>query len=191
MIVESRGNVYSVDCSTEVECMIYFIADTHFSEENIRLYENRPFVSVTEMNRALVQRWNERVNKEDEVYVLGDFGADGQEALFLGQLNGKKFLVKGNHDIRTNQYYRDCGFEEVYDYPVIIKGFWILSHEPLYVNTNMPYANLFGHVHNSPIFNTYSNQNYCVSVERIHYTPISFDEIVLAIQNEGNKNETQ
>lgn len=169
--------------------MIYFIADTHFSEENIRLYENRPFENVAEMNRAIVQRWNDRVNQEDVVYVLGDFGADGQESLILGQLNGRKFLVKGNHDVQANQYYRDCGFEEVYDYPIIIKDFWILSHEPLYVNTNMPYANLFGHVHNSPIFKTYSSQHYCVSVERINYTPISFDEIVLAIQNEAGKNK--
>lgn len=168
--------------------MIYFIADTHFSKENIRLYENRPFESVAEMNRAIVQRWNDRVNQEDEVYVLGDFGADGQEALILRQLNGRKFLVKGNHDVQANQYYRDCGFEEVYDYPIIIKDFWILSHEPLYVNTNMPYANLFGHVHNSPIFKTYSSQHYCVSAERINYTPISFDDIALAIQNEAGKN---
>ena len=169
--------------------MIYFIADTHFSEENIRLYENRPFESVAEMNDVLVQHWNARVNSNDEVYVLGDFGADGQEALILEQLNGRKFLVKGNHDVRANQYYRDCGFEEVYDCPILIKGFWILSHEPLYVNTNMPYANLFGHVHNSPIFRTYSSQHYCVSVERINYTPISFDEIASAIQSKGNKNQ--
>ena len=103
--------------------MIYFIADTHFSEENIMRYENRPF----------------------------------------------------------------AGFEEVYDHPVIIKNFWILSHEPLYVNSNMPYANLFGHVHASPMIKTYSRQHYCVSVERIHYTPISFDQISLAIQGDAEK----
>lgn len=51
------------------------------------------------------------------------------------------------------------------------------SHEPLYVNENMPYANLFGHVHNSPIFKDFSKQHYCVSVERINYAPISFEEI--------------
>lgn len=117
---------------------------------------------------------------------MGDFGANGQEKEILAQLNGRKFLVKGNHDIQTNQYYRDCGFIEVYDYPIIFKDFWILSHEPLYVNTNMPYANIFGHVHNSPIFKTYSNQHYCVSVERTQYAPISFDEIIMTIQKSNN-----
>lgn len=162
--------------------MIYFIADTHFSEGNILRYENRPFESAEAMNREIVSRWNGVVREEDEVYVLGDFGAAGQEALMLDQLRGKKYLVKGNHDTESNQYYRDAGFAEVYDHPVIIGDFWILSHEPLYVNTNMPYANLFGHVHNSPIIKTFSRQHYCVSVERIGYTPIPFDEIVRKIQ---------
>ena len=166
--------------------MVYFIADTHFGEENIRLYENRPFVDITEMDNVLQKRWNSHVNQQDTIYVLGDFGANGQEKEILAQLNGRKFLVKGNHDIQTNQYYRDCGFIEVYDYPIIFKDFWILSHEPLYVNTNMPYANIFGHVHNSPIFKTYSNQHYCVSVERTQYAPISFDEIIMTIQKSIN-----
>lgn len=157
---------------------IYFIADTHFGEENIMRYENRPFENAAEMDNAIISNWNKMVKEEDEVYVLGDLGADGQEASLLSQLKGKKYLIKGNHDTQSNEYYRKVGFQEVYDYPIILKEFWILSHEPLYVNVNMPYANLFGHVHNSPIFKTYSRQHYCVSVERINYEPIAFEEIV-------------
>lgn len=155
----------------------YFIADTHFSDERILRYENRPFACVKDMNDSMIENWNRMVNEDDLVYVLGDFGADGQEAVILEQLKGKKYLVKGNHDTKSNEYYREAGFEEVYDYPIILDHFWILSHEPLYVNTNMPYANLFGHVHNSPIFKAYSKQHYCVSVERIDYAPISFEKI--------------
>lgn len=169
------------------EILIYFIADTHFSEENIILYENRPFKDAAEMDSTLLERWNQVILKEDEVYVLGDFGAQDRESFIVSQLKGRKFLVKGNHDTKSNSYYRDCGFEEVYDCPIILKNFWILSHEPLYVNTNMPYANLFGHVHNSPIIKTYSNQHYCVSVERINYTPISFNDIISNIQNQNYK----
>lgn len=165
--------------------MIYFIADTHFSEKNIMLYENRPFENVQEMNREIVNRWNMVVEQEDQVYVLGDFGATGQEPKLLRQLKGKKFLVKGNHDIQSNAYYREAGFVEVYDCPIIIKNFWILSHEPLYVNTNMPYANIFGHVHNSPIIKNFSSQHYCVCVERIEYTPISFERIISEVQKQS------
>lgn len=164
---------------------IYFIADTHFSDETIIKYENRPFQSVSEMNSKIIHQWNTTVEKNDIVYILGDFGADKNEFSILNQLNGEKYLVKGNHDIYSNAYYRHAGFTEVYDMPVIFNEFWILSHKPLYVNNNMPYANIFGHVHNSPIFRTYNNQHYCVSVERIHYTPISMDEIREKIQSQN------
>ena len=160
---------------------IYFIADTHFGDERILRYENRPFDNAEEMDRELIRRWNAKVNAEDTVYVLGDFGAGGYESDVLSKLNGKKYLVKGNHDTASNEEYRRYGFFEVYDRPVIIDGFWILSHDALYVNENMPYANLFGHVHGSPIFKDYSKQHYCVSVERIDYSPINFDEIKKAV----------
>ena len=70
--------------------------------------------------------------------------------------------------------------------PVLYKDFWILSHDAIYVNSNMPYANLFGHVHNSPIVKDYSSQHFCVSVERINYRPISFDEIVQKVKEASN-----
>lgn len=161
---------------------IFFIADTHFSEENIMRYENRPFTNVENMNEELITNWNKLVGKEDEIYVLGDFGASGKEKEILNRLNGIKYLVKGNHDTQSNEYYRQAGFEEVYDCPIIVEGFWILSHEPLYINENMPYANLFGHVHNSPLFKDYSKQHVCVSVERLNYSPIGFGDIKKRIQ---------
>ena len=114
---------------------------------------------------------------DDKVYVLGDWG------LFSpALLSGTKYLLKGNHDSLRSQAYRDMGFDEVYDLPVILEDFWILSHQPLYVCENMPYANLFGHVHASPLYRTYSSQHYCVSVERTGYAPVSFEEIKRRIQ---------
>ena len=80
-------------------------------------------------------------------------------------------------DMYDSNYYRNNGFTEVYDLPVILDGFWMLSHEPLYVNKNMPYANIYGHVHNNPNYNDYSSHGYCVSVERIGYKPVSFEKI--------------
>ena len=166
----------------------YFIADTHFGDDNIMRYENRPFECVAKMDEVLIANWNETVTENDEVYVLGDFGADGNEKEILSKLNGIKYLVKGNHDDKSNDYYREAGFKEVYDLPVIYKNFWVLSHDAIYVNSNMPYANLFGHVHNTPIVKDYSSQHYCVSVERIEYTPILFDEIMKKIK-EASDNE--
>ena len=173
--------------------MIYFVADIQFGDDAIRRYENRPFLDVREMNESIIANWNKIVTEEDEVYVLGDFGAlsygdeGGNQVEVLAKLNGIKYLVKGNHDTESNQFYRDAGFGEVYDKPVIFEKFWILSHEPLYVCENMPYANIFGHVHGSPLYKDYSSQHYCVSVERIGYMPVSFKEVADKIrQGKGN-----
>ncbi len=157
--------------------MIYFIADTHFGDQRILRYENRPFESAQAMDEELARRWNETVAPEDTVYVLGDWGIFSPALL-----NGIKYLVKGNHDTLSSQAYRDMGFAEVYDLPVILEDFWILSHQPLYVCESMPYANLFGHVHASPLYRTFSSQHYCVSVERTGYAPVSFEEIRHRIQ---------
>lgn len=165
---------------------IYFIADTHFTEENIIKYENRPFKNVQEMDDSLINAWNKIVTDEDMVYVLGDFGGKRYEKFILSELNGKKYLIKGNHDENSNEYYRNSGFVEVYDHPIILNNFWILSHEPLYVNENMPYANIFGHVHNSPIYKTYSKNHYCVSVERTNWSPVSFDTIMKKVKKGDN-----
>ena len=156
---------------------IFFTADTHFCSRAIMNYENRPFSDAEQMNKAIIENWNRAVSPEDTVWHLGDFGADGREAEFLSALNGTKYLVKGNHDTASNSYYRECGFAEVYDFPVVFENFWILSHEPLYVNTNMPYANIFGHVHANPMFRDFSPQHFCACVERTDFTPVSFDEI--------------
>lgn len=158
--------------------MKYFIADLHLGDARIIDYENRPFADVDEMNDVLIKNWNDTVSPEDEVYLIGDIGDEKQ----ILQLNGVKYLVKGNHDTKSNAYYRECGFAEVYDHPVIIDGFWILSHEPLYVSENMPYANIFGHVHNSPVYRTFSSHHYCVSSERTGYKPIAFDMIAVAVK---------
>ncbi|MFD2915278.1 metallophosphoesterase family protein [Psychroserpens luteus] len=79
---------------------IYFTSDHHFGHENIIKFTNRPFGSVEEMDQELIKRWNSRVNKHDKVYHLGDFGLCKAERMrdILEQLNGKIFLIRGNHE---------------------------------------------------------------------------------------------
>lgn len=163
--------------------MIYFIADTHFGDNNILNYENRPFLSVDKMNKELIDNWNRVINETDKVYVVGDFGT----VEYIKKLKGIKYIVKGNHDTESNDFYRQNGFKEVYDKPIILEDFWIISHKPLYVCENMPYVNIFGHVHNSPMYKDYSSHHFCVTVERIDYRPISFDDIKKQVM-EGKNN---
>ena len=79
----------------------YFTADTHFGHEGVLRMCERPFSSVRDMNRTLIDLWNARVRPDDIVWHLGDFalGATPEEAASIfAALNGSKRLVKGNHD---------------------------------------------------------------------------------------------
>ncbi len=167
----------------------YFIADTHFGDSRIIGYENRPFESVQEMDKILIEKWNEIVTVEDTVYVLGDFSSYNdikKDRELINCLNGDKVLVIGNHDThRTTKEWRELGFLECSLWPIIYHGFFLLSHEPMYINSNMPYANIYGHVHGNASYKDASPQSVCISVERIGYQPISMDVIMSKI--EGSK----
>lgn len=157
----------------------YFISDTHFDHAKIIEYCNRPFNSVDAMNEFIIKQWNNTVNKNDIVYHLGDFAFGGKDFVtsIVSQLNGNIYLVKGNHDTNANQYYRDCGFKEVYDHPIIVKDFLVLSHESMPFVMNQMYVNLYGHIHDSPMFETWGKGSICLCVERHHYKPVSLEEI--------------
>lgn len=53
---------------------LYFTSDHHFGHKNIIKFSERPFQDVHEMDEVLIQKWNEKVQPEDEVYHLGDVG---------------------------------------------------------------------------------------------------------------------
>ena len=44
----------------------------HFGHQNIIEYENRPFDNADQMTRTLVKNWNKVVQRDDEVFCLGD-----------------------------------------------------------------------------------------------------------------------
>jgi calcineurin-like phosphoesterase family protein len=74
---------------------ILFTADTHFGQERTLQLSKRPFRSVAEMDRELIENWNTYVSRHDTVYHLGDFG----NPEVIGRLNCKQLaLVPGNYD---------------------------------------------------------------------------------------------
>jgi calcineurin-like phosphoesterase family protein len=82
--------------------MLYLTADLHFDHKSIIKYCNRPFRDVGEMNRTLVQNWNDRVTDRDIVFVLGDFTLKGLRVAerWFSELNGFIHVVPGCHDKR-------------------------------------------------------------------------------------------
>ena len=155
----------------------YFISDLHFNHKRIIESAGRPFNDVVEMNRTLINNWNKVVRKEDTVWFLGDLGFGDRDLVksLTSQLNGHIKMIKGNHDTKPNSYYYSCGIEYVSNYPIILKGHFILSHYPMLIG-DAPFYNIFGHLHNRPIPENVCKQHKCVSVERIGYKPIRIEE---------------
>lgn len=79
---------------------LFFTADTHFGHKSAIDYCRRPFASVEEMDEQMIARWNQLVGPQDSVYHIGDLSFHRREKTeaILQQLNGHKYLIKGNHD---------------------------------------------------------------------------------------------
>ena len=167
--------------------MVYFTSDLHFGHENIIKFCNRPFDSVEAMNKALIKNWNATVQHDDEIYIIGDFtGNYGQAKSFLPVLNGKKYMITGNHD----KFLRDSDeshiwFEWVKEYAVIsCKGFrWVLFHYPIaeWSGFYKGSIHLHGHIHNRPIASSWNPSTiraFNVGVDVNDYKPVSIDDII-------------
>lgn len=161
----------------------WLISDTHFNHNNIIKYCDRPYSSTEEMNKDLIKRWNNTVAKDDIVYHLGDFGMGTKEQIteLVSQLNGRIYLIMGNHDHHTVSWYYDCGFARVYDRPVLYNDIYILSHHPREL-VSPDYKYIYGHTHERSGYATPVPNATCVCVEQIGYTPILFEDVVRKLE---------
>ena len=82
--------------------MRYYIADCHFfSYEALNeKMDKRGFESVQAMNEYMIEKWNQKVRRNDEVIILGDFSWGNAEETndLLDRLHGKLYMIRGNHD---------------------------------------------------------------------------------------------
>ena len=71
--------------------MIYFTSDTHFGDKKI-LASRTMFETVEQMDETLIAKWNEKITKDDTVYILGDITPKGINVMksYVNRLNGKK-----------------------------------------------------------------------------------------------------
>lgn len=163
----------------------FFWSDPHFFHKNIIKYCGRPFEysdeGVARMNEYMIETYNSVVPEDGVCWCLGDFcfGLDKEKTVpeIVSRLNGEVNLVMGNHDTWPARFYMDCGFSKVYDRPVILEDFIILSHEPMQF-VKAPFFNIAGHVHTTSTFRTFSEDGCIVCVERHGYRPVPLAEIM-------------
>ena len=82
---------------------VFFTSDTHFYHGNIIRFCNRPFKDVEVMNETIISNWNNTVGQDDTIFHLGDFclGGSAEWTKILDRLNGKIYLIMGNHDLKN------------------------------------------------------------------------------------------
>lgn len=171
---------------------IFFTADTHFYHDNIRRHCNRPWDNLDDMNDALVENWNNKVSRRDEVWVVGDWAMIKNSydpsvprmklyRRLRQRLNGKIHLILGNHDKMSRETY-DC-FTSVHDFGKEIKvdGQSItLCHYPLRSWNKSVHGSwhFFGHVHGRlDSVNTGLSIDVGVDATLWKYTPVVWEDL--------------
>lgn len=131
--------------------MIFYTADLHLGYFPILHDTARPFASVEQMDRVLIDNWNARVGRDDTVYIVGDFSYNGGEAptQYLSRLNGTLHLIRGNHDTGLRNAERLLDYcRSVTDFLEIDDGgdHILLCHYPI-LHEKGGYM-IHGHIHN-------------------------------------------
>lgn len=158
--------------------MRYVIGDTHFGHSSIIEYCNRPFDNVEEMNEELVSRWNNVVSDDDTVIHLGDVRHHpdpGTTASWFSKLNGKKLLVRGNHDGDVGQ---NAPFHAVSSCTIQHGRYhFYLEHEP----AGFSGWQIHGHSHDNDLvtypFIHQGAKRVNVSADVINYKPLSLQKL--------------
>jgi calcineurin-like phosphoesterase family protein len=160
----------------------------------------RPFTSTEEMNETMIERHNAKVKEQDTVYFLGDVVINKKYLELVKRMNGRKILVRGNHDIFKDEDYREVGFQQIHGVRVFVDKF-ILSHIPLHPDcvSERFRVNVHGHLHANEVMSWQvidedivykpDPRYLCVCVEQTDFTPLHFDEVEERIQRRWKDSE--
>lgn len=168
------------------------LSDSHFGHDEMLIYEKR---DQDFSNKILTQL--RRFMKPDDIFVhLGDV-CIGNETEWHRKLmraipeSVRKWLIKGNHDKRSDSWYLSHGWDMVANALLLHKygAVILLTHEPVdyltgewlqtrTLNTQHIPINIHGHVHESNRYN-YSAKPYHHLITCVPpYTPTPLKTIV-------------
>lgn len=144
------------------------------------------------MDETLIENWNKTVKPKDTIYHLGDvtwYGSD-KFSKIAKRLNGKKFLIRGNHDHDKNlapyfEYIRHYDTIKLNGIRIVLMHFPILSWDGQYHGT----IHLHGHTHNT--INNSGTLRFDVGVDSWNMHPVNLDQISELIPRRLNENPTE
>ncbi len=183
--------------------MKFYISDLHMYHDNIIRFEHRPFKDMDEMILTIIERWNEVVTEEDEVYLLGDVfyrqKDPGACLEILQTLHGTKYCIRGNHDRFLHNKMLQEQFAWVRDTDCIndTNRMVILNHYPMesWNGKSRGSFMLYGHIHSKwgGIARALKNR-YNVSCEVLNYRPHTLDQLIeedLDFKNKGTPRDVK
>ena len=154
----------------------FYTSDHHFGHYNIIKYCNRYVYcqTVEEMNQILIDKWNSVISEKDIVVHLGDVYFKNIEC--LDNLNGRKYLILGNHDIK-NEYYLKRYFTIMDTISIEHDNKLVLSHYPIkdWPHKYQGYLHLHGHSHGT--VDGYDKDAIDVGVDCWDGFPITINQI--------------
>lgn len=159
----------------------WIISDTHFFHENIGRYCNRP----ENWQELIIKNWNDLVAPDETILHLGDFalGKKSHFELLTGILNGRLYLIQGNHDRLSQTFCETHGITLIKNSLQISlenRSKLIFSHRPI-VPLENGCINLHGHIHNVPPTPEGSNLgpfHINMSIEVREYRPWRLRDII-------------
>jgi calcineurin-like phosphoesterase family protein len=171
---------------------IFVTGDTHFSHKNICKYTNRPFESITDMNKKLIDNWNDVINPNDTVYHLGDFmfckTLDDILNILLF-LNGHIYLIPGTHDSELIKILQRLQIAHQYiDIKLPIhnihhnNNYIVMSHCPFETWERAHYGSIHLHAHCHGMSKMRKNR-LDVGVDCCNLTPILLDDAIEQAKN--------
>ena len=174
----------------------FLVSDTHFGHVGVTkflakdgLTKLRPWDTTEEMDDAMVANWNSVVGPKDMVYHLGGVAINRKALSTLYRLNGRKVLIKGNHDIFSLAEYARH-FEDIRAYGVLDR--MILSHIPVHPDSLGRFGtNIHGHTHDRVVMTEINGtcvpdlRYICVCVEQTNFTPVPLEFIKKLVKAQG------
>lgn len=174
---------------------IFFTADLHLNDTKVLKYPNNKFKSIEDRNRAVIESINNKVKKDDLLFLLGDIGK-GLYQEHIKSINCKNLiLVLGNHDMKINEEQKSY-YKKISPYLVLMvkdsENFFgwqkiILFHFPLNRWTSDVDGSwmLHGHTHGFEAISDYKIQD--VGIDSSQFTINSYKELKELFQERKNK----
>lgn len=192
---------------------VFITSDYHLQHLNIIEYAKRPFVKnklgLMECENLIKKNYNEIVQENDFVIFLGDLSCSRNPDKiyiknYIRSLNGRKILIKGNHDNLPDEFYFSL-FEEIYE--CLILDNIMISHYPCYLddqtkneglehyhifkNSEIPIIKIYhGHIHdkdaNNIALDNVQRINCSIDFKPNNYKPVEiFDGKIISFIEEN------